>query len=471
MTAQTILPANTLSSGFDVANSVRMDVASGDGLERSTETPTSQRIFTFSAWVKRGNLNPSGNNMQLFAIYTNNDNRMDLRFQEDDIDFFHTSSYGRITTDRKFRDASAWYHIVLRVDTTQGTAANRFRLYVNGVQETSFSTATYPDQNTDLGTNFDTFKVGDDSYGTSHFDGYMCEVVFCDGQSLAPTSFGEFDSDSPTIWKPKSVSGLTFGNIGFFLEFKESGTSANSSGIGADTSGNDNHFTVNNLTAIDQTTDTCTNNYATLNPLLEVNAHPTYSEGNLKFAGTGSTNFAGATIPVSSGKWFVEVKCTTASGSYPIIGVIDSQSTKRRDGTYFVGSDTSATNPSGFAVFTNGDIYHNDDNNFSNLTTTYGNGDIIGLALNMDAATKTLGFYKNGTLEVTVNLDAPPSGAYMFASAIHSSTSGAVGEFNFGNPPFSISSGNSDDNGYGSFEFSVPSGYYALNTKNLAEYG
>ena len=127
--------------------------------------------------------------------------------------------------------------------------------------------------------------------------------------------------------------------------------------------------------------------------------------------------------------------------------------------------------PGGGAFYTNGDIYHNGDNNFSNLTTTYGNGDIIGLALNMDAATKTLGFYKNGTLEVTVNLDAPPSGAYMFASAIHSSTSGAVGEFNFGNPPFSISSGNADGNGYGSFEFSVPSGYYALNTKNLAEYG
>ena len=323
-----ILGANTLSSGaHDVANSVRMDVASGDGLERSTETPTSQRIFTFSAWVKRSNLNPSGNNMQLFAIYTNNDNRMDLRFQEDDIDFYHTSSYGRITTDRKFRDTSAWYHIVLRVDTTQGTAANRFRLYVNGVQETSFSTATYPDQNTDLGTNFDTFKVGDDSYGTSHFDGYMCEVVFCDGQSLAPTSFGEFDSASPTVWKPIKISGLTFGNIGFFLEFKESGTSANSSGIGADTSGNDNHFTVNNLTAIDQCTDTCTNNFATFTAENHTAGNFDLSEGNLKTRRTtGTSGLHGSSIMPTTGKWYFEVKIGEAgNGDRSRVGVMNYQ--------------------------------------------------------------------------------------------------------------------------------------------------
>ena len=296
-----------------------------------------------------------------------------------------------------------------------------------------------------------------------YYDGYIAEAVLIDATQQANTDLGEFDEDS-NIWKPIDVSGLTFGTNGFYLDFEDSSNLGNDANGGTD-------FTEVNLAATDQSTDTCTNNFATLNPLLDVNAHPTYSEGNLIFQGTGSTNFAGATIPVSSGKWYVEVKATTVNGSYPIIGVIDSQSTMRRDSTYFVGSDVSATNPSGFAVFSNGDIYHNGDNNFSNLTTTYTSGDIIGMALDMDASPNTLGFYKNGALEVTINLDTAPSGAYMFATAVHSSASSGKGEFNFGSPPFAISSGNTDGNGYGNFEYAVPSGYYSLNTKNLAEYG
>ena len=475
MTAQTILPANTLSSGsYEVANSARFNDGSSDNLERDYGTPTNAKIFGLSWWVKLGKAFDGSGSQDFWGERADGSNRVFMGINADGTFQYFEKTGGSTTldikTNRLFRDNSSWFHFLLLGDSTQGTNSNRLKLYVNGVQETSLNTASYPAEDYTFRLNSTTTKyfgrIGlGGSLSTNYYDGYLAEAVFVDGTVTTNTDYGEFDSESTTIWKPIDVSGLTFGDNGFHLDFEDS------SALGADVSGNSNNFTVNNLTAIDQTTDTCTNNYATLNPLLEVNAHPTYSEGNLKFAGTGSTNFVGATIPVSSGEWFVEVKCTTASGSYPIIGVIDSQSTKRRATDYFVGSDTSATNPSGFAVFTNGDIYHNGDNNFSNLTTTYGNGDIIGLALNMDAATKTLGFYKNGTLEVTVNLDAPPSGAYMFASAIHSSTSGAVGEFNFGNPPFSISSGNSDDNGYGSFEFSVPSGYYALNTKNLAEYG
>ena len=393
-------------------------------------------------------------------------NQFALRFNNDKIMAFHFngSSYDfDLQTSALFRDVSSWYHIHLKIDTANSTAIERFKLYVNN---------EYIAFNTTISQNFNgvffknsTTHLGVDTVNTNHFDGYFAEFVVIDGTALEPTSFGEFDSDSPNIWKPIDVSGLTFGTNGFHLDFE------NASSLGADVSGNGNNFTVNNLTSIDQTTDTCTNNYATLNPLLDVNATPTFTEGNLVFQGTGSTNFAGATIPVSSGKWYVEVKATTVSGSYPIIGVIDSQSYKRRDSTYFVGSDIDTNNPSGFAVFSNGDIYHNNDNNFSNLTTTYTSGDIIGMALNMDASPNTLGFYKNGALEVTINLDTAPSGAYMFASAIHSSTSSAKGEFNFGNPTFSISSGNSDGNGYGNFEYAVPSGYYSLNTKNLAEFG
>ena len=468
----TILGANTLSGGYDVANSVRMNVGSGDGLQRSTETPTSQRIFTFSAWVKRSELNPSGNNMQLFAIYTDNSNRMDLRFQENDIDFYHTQSYGRITTDRKFRDVSSWYHIVLRVDTTQGTAADRYRLYVNGVQETSFSTATYPDQNTDLGTNFDTFKVGDDSYGTSHFGGYMCEVVFCDGQSLAPTSFGEFDEDTPTVWKPIDVSGLTFGNIGFYLEFKQSGTSANSSGIGADTSGNDNHFTVNNLTAVDQSTDTCTNNFCTLNPLSFTEG--TLSEGNLEIDQNGSAGrFCASTFQVTQGKWYYEAKILNyGSDPRPSLGV------GRNEETYTGNASQGAS--SIVYGLENAAVFKGNTSVFDHNSSP-SSGDIYGVAFDIDNL--KIYFHKNGTYfnsgdpaNGTGNVTTLVSGTDYspITGALNTSSNSARNndwQFNFGSPPYSVSSGNSDAEGFGNFSHSVPSGFFSLCSKNLAEYG
>ena len=458
-----ILGTNSIKdTGYDVANSVRFNDDDSPKLSRVPSSAGNTKTGTISLWVKKTEINQ---NTYLYMV-DDGSNQFALRFNNDKIMAFHFngSSYDfDLQTSALFRDVSSWYHIHLKIDTANSTAIERFKLYVNN---------EYIAFNTTISQNFNgvffknsTTHLGVDTVNTNHFDGYFAEFVVIDGTALEPTSFGEFDSDSPNIWKPIDVSGLTFGTNGFHLDFE------NASSLGADVSGNGNNFTVNNLTSIDQTTDTCTNNYATLNPLLDVNATPTFTEGNLVFQGTGSTNFAGATIPVSSGKWYVEVKATTVSGSYPIIGVIDSQSYKRRDSTYFVGSDIDTNNPSGFAVFSNGDIYHNNDNNFSNLTTTYTSGDIIGMALNMDASPNTLGFYKNGALEVTINLDTAPSGAYMFASAIHSSTSSAKGEFNFGNPTFSISSANSDGNGYGNFEYAVPSGYYSLNTKNLAEFG
>ena len=458
-----ILGTNSIKdTGYDVANSVRFNDDDSPKLSRVPSSAGNTKTGTISLWVKKTEINQ---NTYLYMV-DDGSNQFALRFNNDKIMAFHFngSSYDfDLQTSALFRDVSSWYHIHLKIDTANSTAIERFKLYVNN---------EYIAFNTTISQNFNgvffknsTTHLGVDTVNTNHFDGYFAEFVVIDGTALEPTSFGEFDSDSPNIWKPIDVSGLTFGTNGFHLDFE------NASSLGADVSGNGNNFTVNNLTSIDQTTDTCTNNYATLNPLLDVNATPTFTEGNLVFQGTGSTNFAGATIPVSSGKWYVEVKATTVSGSYPIIGVIDSQSYKRRDSTYFVGSDIDTNNPSGFAVFSNGDIYHNNDNNFSNLTTTYTSGDIIGMALNMDASPNTLGFYKNGALEVTINLDTAPSGAYMFASAIHSSTSSAKGEFNFGNPTFSISSGNSDGNGYGNFEYAVPSGYYSLITKYLAEFG
>ena len=478
MTAQTILPANSASSGsYQVDNSVRFDDGSGDILARSNGTPSSQRLFTFSGWYKKATL-ASGVNFQFFALYNDNTDRMDFRFQDGDtIDFRNNAPRCRITTNRLFRDPAAWYHVVLRVDTTQSTAANRIRLYVNGVQETSFSAADYGDQNDDTLTDASTFAVGDDSYGTAHYDGNMCEVVYCDGQSLAPTSFGEFDSDSG-IWKPISVSGLTFGDQGFYLEFKGTGTSANSSGIGADTSGNDNHLTVTALAATSQGTDTCTNNFAVLNPLL-YGSNYTWSEGNLQFAQT-ATNWdtTYSSIGVTSGKWYMEFKGKV--GAYYDIGVTD-----------VVDTTNNLTVNSGCVAFkSNGEFARGGavgDGLPSTITNpasnTYTANDIMGIAIDVD--NEAVYFAKNGTYEV--NSD-PTSGAtktgattlpnsnstYFFAFAAYKGGSAAsgTGQVNFGGGSVdAISSGNADADGHGNFEHAPPSGYFALCTKNLAEYG
>ena len=264
-----IIPANSASAagGFDVDNSLRFNSGSSDYLSRSNGTPTSLRKYTFSAWVKK--TSTAGALHTLYSNGTNGDNYMYIHYRNDTeqleyVDIKSGEYQVNQRTNRVFRDPSAWYHVMIAVDTTQGTNTNRVKIYINGVQETSFHTATYPDQNDDLILNGSNTNIGRYTIETDrYFDGYMSEVVFVDGTQQANTDLGEFDSDSG-IWKPIDVSGLTFGDNGYYLEFKQAGTSQNSSGMGADTSGEDNHFAVNNLTAIDQSTDTVSYTHLTL---------------------------------------------------------------------------------------------------------------------------------------------------------------------------------------------------------------
>ena len=473
-----ILGTNSIKdTGYNVDNSVRFDDGSNDELYRSqSSSPSSRRLFTFSAWVKRGVLNSGGSdpNKQFFSQHNDTSDRMDFRFQSGDtIDFYSNTPRFRITTSKLFRDCSAFYHVCLRVDTTQSTASNRVRLYINGVQETSFSTADYGDQNDDLGTNYSTFKVGDDSYGTSHFDGYMCEVVYCDGQSLDPTSFGEFDSDSPNIWKPIDVSGLTFGTNGFYLDFKDS------SALGNDVSGNNNDFSINGLLAVDQSTDTCTNNFATLNPLLIPTSNaPVFAEGNLRSESgtTGGMRFmGGSTIGVTKGKWYVEAKVLVIDSI--LIGV-SGQILDDALNNKSAGNGTTGVS----ILLSSGNKYIADNG------TTHGDAfsanDILMIALDMDNENVYFGrngnwFDGSGNADESspnsaiglVTLSSTPDGAYFFHVGDGGGSAKAEAQFNFGSPPYAISSGNADANGYGNFEYAVPSGYYALNTKNLAEFG
>ena len=467
-----ILGTNSIKdTGFDVANSLRFNDGSSDNLTKNfSGTQDSRRKFTVSSWIKRSKLSDgdqriwgssegSGEGYNSFGW--NGSDKLKVLSG-------NTSNSGtqlNFESNQVFRDVSAWSHLVYAVDTTQGTESNRVKIYHNGTQITSWGTATYPSQNTDLLTSTTPqMTIGmRDLRGTdaNFYSGYISEFVFIDNQQLTPTSFGEFDEDSG-IFKPIDVSGLTFGTNGFYLETKQSGTSQNSSGLGADTSGNDNHFAVNNLTAIDQSTDTCTNNFATLNPL-DVNGI-VLSEGNLNAGSTGATwRSTRGTFGMSSGKWYWEMKII--GGNTPIdaqIGVGSFELAIASNGEW------SSANPS--VAYSAGDGSKKVNGTSSTYGASFTTNDIIGVAFDVDNLNVT--FYKNGASQGAITTGFSASDTFACEVAFYGRGGGTTnGSFNFGSPSFAISSGNQDGNGYGNMEYAVPSGYYSLNTKNLAEYG
>ncbi len=445
-----ILGTNSIKdTGYDVANSLRFNQGDSPYLDRSPSSSGNRRTFTTSVWIKRSGSFTS-NNIGIWSALVGDDNAT-LQFNSSSQIHFYEYLGGytaRLQTNAIYRDPSAWLHVVLAVDTTQSTSTNRLKLYVNGEQITSFSGTTYPSQNLELSWNKNiNQKIGQHAGGAggNYMNGYMAEFVNIDGQQLTPASFGEFDSDSPTIWKPKDVSGLTFGTNGFYLDFEDS------SALGNDAAGS-NNFTVNNLTAIDQSTDTCTNNAITFNPLdVTADDEPTLSEGNLKAVADGAFHQQRSTFYLTSGKWFWEFKPTTV-GDACQGGVV---------GSNYAGGSGLRRNYS-----YNGQKYT--DGSSASYGASYTANDIIGVALDLDNG--TLIFYKNGASQGTAYTDmlsAIGQDGWTPDVIIYNSTV----EMNFGSPPYSISSGNSDGNGYGNFEYAVPSGYYALNTKNLAEFG
>ena len=465
-----ILGTNSIKdTGYNVANSCRFDDGSSDTMSRDNGTPTNLKKFSISLWFKR---TEPGLNKYLITGFDNEDNRTLLQFSSDQLLFQNQTSGSNntiIKSDAVFRDPSAWHHFCIIVDTTQSTSTNRVKMYVNGSQVTSLASSTYPNQNTDmeLTDSANSILLNQKGDGSDFNSGYYAEVVVLDGTSASIGDFGEFDEDSPTIWKPKNVSGLTFGNNGFYLDFENSGN------LGADVSGNSNNFTVNNLTSIDQSTDTCTNNFATFNPLIKAGYQPAFAEGNLKISqGTsGSANMAAVTIGVTSGKWYCEIK--KAGGGTHIHGIHAATQTS--------GGDFPGRASLGWGInLADGNVSHNDS------ASTYGasvaDGDILGIALDMD--NNKLYFSKNGdwsngsgawgssTFNAgtgAIDISAAAAEDMMFSVSVEGSSSNIHG--NFGSPAEAISSGNADGDGFGNFEFAVPSGFFSLCTKNLAEYG
>jgi len=474
-----ILGTNSIKdTGYDVANSLRFDDGSSDYLNRTPSGAGNLRTWTFSIWFKRSNISLA---QKIFSVAGGGSNNFEFYFNTNDtLAFYHYSSNGGVTdsflgTNQVFRDTSAWFHLVIAVDTTQGTASNRVKMYVNGEQVTSLSTAIYFNQNYDTYINSTAeHRIGGNLNGSQYFDGYMAETVLIDGQQLDPTSFGEFDEDTG-IWKPIDVSGLTFGTNGFYLDFENSGS------LGADVSGNGNNFTVNNLTSIDQSTDTCTNNFATLNPLCRTNA--TLLNGNLEIDQNGGDgSFVASTFGASSGKYYVEVKLLnwSQSPSRHDVGIATIESTQGSP------SASALPIPSNYSDSVYYNVYWDRiETSGGNTTLSSGrsNNDIFMMALDLD--NNYFYFGRNGTW---LNSGDPTSGSsgtggfsttanktYFITTFSNDASSNTIHnndwQFNFGNPVHSISSGNSDGNGHGNFEYAVPSGYYSLNTKNLAEYG
>jgi len=472
-----LYPGAKTTPAYQVANSCRFDKAGTAYMHKSQGTPSSRRTFTYSGWIKLGLQNiyqiifESADGSHNFQIVIQDDgNNNDLRIYD-----YDGSTNLDLRTSQIFRDFSAWYHVCVAIDTTQGTASNRAKLYINGTQVTAFDTATYPDQNYDTAFVANkNIQVGRQQSGSDYFDGYMAEVCFIDGLALTPTSFGEFDEDSPRIFKPIDVSGLTFGNNGFYLDFEDSSNLGNDKNGGTD-------LTEVNLAATDQCQDSPTNNFAVINPL-NVNSGgvPTFAEGNLDVTvnGGSGTQWGGAsTIGVTAGKWYAECKIKVVDNT--VVGV-DAAASKNAEDDVFPGQQNESVG----ILVSNGNKYIDDSG------ATHGAAlsadDILMIAL--DLTNENVYFGKNGQwFDGSGNADeASPNsaiglegadhssakdGAYFFAFGDSGGSSAGRVQWNFGCPPYANSSDAADENGYGAFEYAPPSGYLALCTKNLGSDG
>ncbi len=430
----------------------------GTYLSRTPGSAGNRKTWTISFWLKRSQVTSS--EQAIFTQRIDSSNR--FSFGVSGTGEFNV--YNRVggstynaTTSGLHRDFSAWYHVVYKMDTTQASSSNRQAIYVNGV-EASLSTDTVPSQNDDTAVNSTSecmWGYWANSWGnTQNLDGYLAECYMIDGQSLAPTSFGETDSTTG-IWIPKTFSG-SYGTNGFRLEFKNSGA------LGTDTSGNSNTFTVNNAGTGAQVVDTPSNVFANANSNMKSTSDVVLTNGALTVTSNYSSGwqYAGCTMAVNNGKWYWEAKATVVSAS---------------DKT-FIGVGQFGTADVNFVGVLNLGLSNGLTGHGAGVGGySYSQGDIIMVA--MDITNNKIYYGKNGTWFGTLD---PANGTGSTTQTVDNSNScvpmvggygGSKWDLNFGNPTITISSGNADANGYGNFEYAVPSGYYALCTENLNTYG
>tara|TARA_A100001011_G_scaffold394231_1_gene486116 strand:- start:27 stop:1454 length:1428 start_codon:yes stop_codon:yes gene_type:complete len=464
----------SVSTGYDIDNSVKLQTAgvNSEFFNKSYSSTGNRETWTFSTWVKRTEI---GSNNYLLDAYKNSNTWFILGFSDvDDIvlyDIIAGTDYGKRTT-AVYRDTSAWYHIVFVSDTTNGTAGDRQRLYVNGVRVTDFD-SDYGDPPSGYDGSVNdaiVHSIGYRTDGNSSFNGYLAETILVDGTALDPTDFGEFDSNSG-IWKPIEITdtSFTWGTNGLWLKYDNAASmGANSAGTGG--------FSVQNVNQNDQATDTPTNNFCIGNAL--VNFAPggqTLVRGATKFSNPSGQNWQTitGTFGLTSGKWYWEFETDGTGAFVGISDVEDSIVPQRTDG-YFLGygDDNSATTKSLGMYSTNGVIYNDSG---SATGTSYGSGNRVGVALDMDNRKiyfavdnnwANSGDPANGTNGATWNTSWSDTVFPAGSCAQNNSIFFVYGGFS------SLSNiSNVDANGYGGFYYTPPSGFYALCTKNLAEYG
>ena len=456
---------NSATGRYDIDNSVKLEADNGEKFISSQfSSAGNQKTWTVSFWVKITELGAyqmywgSSDTYQ----YKGTDDKMYINFRGASENFF-------LGTNRVFRDTSAWYHFVVVCDATNSTNVDRGRLYINGVRETDYQLDTYNNMDGNDNTYWNgsnVHSVGGQN-GSSTFDvsGYMAEFHSVDGQALDPTDFGEFDTDTG-IWKPKAYTG-SYGTNGFYLDFE------NASDLGDDVSGNSKAFTNTNITSADQATDTPTNNFTTFNCVRRFNSdNLTVKDGGTVLlknsTSTWTTGFN--TIAVNKGKWYWEGELYANEG-YQMFGQTPQEWTELNVNIdWYLGSRSDKKTGAGY-YGSGEDVYYEGGYVNSSASTA---GDIISVA--MDCDNNKVHFAVNG---VYTNSSDPVNNTNGFAMldeyqyfAMATFLASTSYRANFGGyAAYTISSAAGDADGYGTFEHAPPSGYYALCSKNLEEYG
>ena len=457
----------TASTTYDVANSCRFNDGDSAAMSRdqSANDAGTNTKGTLSVWLK---MSAAGTEQVIYTRETDSSNYFKVWFENDKL-LIQTVTSGSVTmkkeTNRVFRDPGAWLNIVVILDSTDGTAGDRQQIWINGTRETSFANSTNigSSANLQINTGTGTDYIGRRGSG-NYYDGYMAEFVWIDGTDYAATSFGEYNEDSPNIWQPIDVSGLTFGTNGFYLDFEASDNLGNDANGGTD-------LTEANLAAVDQCTDSPTNNFATWNSLIYSNGST--AQANASYTTSNSSSNYGyrlSTIGVSSGMWYAEVKYTSSSNQ-ALIGI------RSREATAVV--DYLGKYSDDYAIYVNG-VPYNNNSALSDLGASWTSGDIIGIYLDLD--NNKLYFSKNGSLYSSTGISitaaaSTTTGFYFFSASEWNSSGNGTFELNTGNPSFTLSSAVNDGD-YGNFEYTTTitgdgasKTFKALNTKNLAEYG
>ena len=441
--------ANSAGGDYNLENSLRFRYDASARLIRSPSTSSNRKTWTLSFWIKRGRTGTgTGANLTTFYSVQNGLSRDIFRFYLDKMELsLNNGTSGALTTTQLFRDISSWYHIVVAVDTTNATANNRIRLYINGEEVTSFSLRTNPALNYDTYTNSTLSHRFAEDYGY-YSDFYLTEANLIDGQQLTPSDFGDYNSDTG-VWQPKEYTG-TYGTNGYYLNGSTSGTTV------LDESSNSNNWDSNNMnltnsalttydimTDVPTLTDEDTANYAVMNPLDLASTSTEMSNGNLKVSHTGAVwNADRATMGVSSGKWYWEVIVSVVG--YTFAGGVMKTELAILNNTF--PGNGSYPSGSSFGYYFTGSKYGGGLNNAA-YGASYTNGDTIGTALDLDAGTIT--FYKNGVSQGVAFTGL--SGEFAPSTGLYNTANHLV---NFGQQPF---------------RYTPPTGHLKLNTFNLPD--